>query len=113
MGKFNEMEEKLNSMSPKKLKEFIASYSSELRNRKEHCCDLRDQETNRPYMTSVLGSGLNVINNTTAKMSEETQMKAKAIIAYAENTFNHNYSKDELLFVKGYLSLEQNSSTII
>lgn len=99
------MENRLNEMTIEELKLFLRSYSSRLCNASHHCRDLVDLATNIPYITSIEGSGLSVINNTGRNMSEDTYLKSKSILGYAQNNPNSSYTEDELLFTLGYISL--------
>lgn len=97
----------LETKSLEEITKFLQSFSSQLGKKSLHCTDLIDQATKIPYITSILGSGLTVTNNTTFNpiMSEEIHQKAKSIIAYVKNHKNHNYSHNEIMFVLGYIEL--------
>lgn len=107
MKKFKKILEKLKKMNLEELKVFLRYYSSKLSKVENHCRDLVDKESDLSYITSILGSGLTVINNTThfPKMSEEVYQKAKSVLGYIKNVPNHHYSEDEIMFVLGYTSL--------
>ena len=98
---------KLEKMSIEEVNSFLQSYSSQLGKRKLHCKDLIDLVTGVPFITSVLGSGLTVTNNTTYSptMSEEIHQKAENIIAHVKNNSNHNFSQSEIMFALGYIEL--------
>lgn len=107
MKTFKEIQYKLNSMTTEQVISFLSSYSSSLKEKELHCKDLIDLKTSIPYITSILASGLTVINNTTyyPNMSEDTYLKAKSILGYSQNNKHHHYSEKELLFTLGYLTL--------
>lgn len=107
MKNFKKIEIKLETMSQEQLISFLSSYSSKLKNKELHCKDLVDVETSLPFITSVLASGLTVVNNTTyfPNMSETTYLKAKSILGYCQNNKFHNYSENEILFTLGFITL--------
>lgn len=106
----NKYKNVVSSLERKSLEEivyFLRSYSSRLGKKDLHCKDLVDDVTKISYITSILGSGLNVINNLekSSAMSEEIHQKGKNIIAYVQKNNNHNYSQDEIMFTLGYIEL--------
>lgn len=103
--KYQSMEKRLTGMSVEQLKVFLKSFSSRLKDVNLHCRDLVDTTTNIAYITSVEGSGLTVTNTSNRNMSEDVYLKAMSILGYAQNNPNSNYSEDELLFTKGYITL--------
>lgn len=103
--KYKIMEERFNRMSLDQLKAFLKSFSSSLRDVELHCRDLVDQITNIAYITSVIASGLTVINTLDNNMSEDVYLKAMSILGHAQNNPKSNYSENELLFTKGYIVL--------
>lgn len=104
---FSLIKKNFEGMDLERLRRFLQSFSSKLKNIKEHCRDLVDSVDNIPYMTSVLGSGLSVTNDKTNynKMSEEVYQKGMSILAHVRNNPNHNYSENEIIFVLGYTTL--------
>lgn len=107
LNKYKNVVSNLETKSLEEVIGFLRHYSATLGKRKLHCKDLIDIETDIPYMTSVLGSGLNVINNVvkSSSMSEEVHQKGKNIIAYVQKNKNHNYTQDEIMFTLGYIEL--------
>lgn len=104
---YTEIIKKLESYSKEQLICFLRSYSSELKNMESHCADLYDTETKTPYMSSVLASGLKVLNakRNTYQMSEEVHQKANSIIGYVQKNSKHNYTEQELMFTVGYIAI--------
>ncbi|MGL5203275.1 hypothetical protein [Cetobacterium sp.] len=104
---YSNVTQKLENMSIEEINTFLQSYSSQLGKRKFHCKDLVDLVTGVPFITSILGSGLTVTNNTTYNptMSEEIHQKAQNIIAHVKGNSNHNYSQSEIMFALGYIEL--------
>lgn len=107
MQNFKKIKSKLESMSQEQVVSFLSSYSSKLKDKELHCKDLIDLETGLPFITSVLASGLTVINNTTyyPNMTEKIYLKAKSILGYSQNNKFHNYSDNEILFTLGFITL--------
>ena len=107
MQKYKTIEIRLNSMSQEQIISFLSSYSSKLKDKESHCRDLVDVETGLPFITSVLASGLTVINNTTyyPNMSEKVYLKDKSILGYSQNNKYHHYSDNEILFTLGFITL--------
>lgn len=105
LDKYKSVESKLEKMSLEEVLTFLRGYGSTLKDREFHCKDLMNLEDNTSYMSSVLGSGLNVINNTSSSMSEKVHQKGKSIIAYVQKNKKHNYTQDEIMFTLGYIEL--------
>ena len=99
--------QKLESMSFEEITNFLQHYSSQLGKREFHCRDLVDSVTGIPFITSILGSGLTVTNNTTYNptMSEEIHQKALNLIAHTKQYPEHHYSQNEIMFALVYISL--------
>lgn len=114
INKYQEATKKLENMSYDEVKRYLQRYSSKLKDMDTHCRDLVDLGTGYPYITSILGSALTVVNNEKhqPKMSEEIYEKASAIKGYTQNRRNHNFSKDEILFILGYITLYHKRNAI-
>lgn len=104
---FKKIKKNFDGMDYERLISFLQSYSSRLRKKEEHCRDLTDTVSEIPYMTSILGSGLNVINNKIQlpKMSEEVYQKGLSILGYTQKVLGNNYTEEEIIFTMGYTTL--------
>lgn len=104
---YQKIKKKYEQMDYERLISFLKSYSSRLSKKEGHCRDLIDNVSEVPYITSILGSGLNVINNKNKlpKMSEEVYQKGLSILGYAQKVFGNNYTEEEIIFTMGYTIL--------
>lgn len=112
-NKYSTVKKMLENQSLEGTIRFLKSYSSKLGEPNFHCKDLVDSGTKIPFITSVLASGLNVINNTSksSAMSEEVHQKGKNIIGYIQSNPSHNYTQDEIMFTLGYIELYYKKET--